>query len=31
MLSYRPQLFVDQIKFLLKDIQIKHVKYELLE
>ena len=31
MLGYRPQLFVDQIKFLLKDIQIKHVKYELLE
>lgn len=31
MLGYRPQLFVDQIKFLLKDIQIRHVKYELLE
>ena len=31
MLGYRPQLFVDQIKFLLNDIQIRHVRYELLE
>lgn len=31
MLSYRPHLFVDQIKFQMKDVQIKHVEYKALK
>lgn len=31
MLSYRPELFVNQLKFLLKDVQIKHVEYAVLK